>query len=134
MPLRPSPERTGSALPPIEAIAALRLAGELGWRAAVAAATAQIPPGKVLSYGDVAAILGAPRAARQVGYALAALGPEAAEAIPWWRVLRSDGSIALQGDPARGPEQAARLRAEGVEVTDHRVEMARVRWAPGAPA
>jgi methylated-DNA-protein-cysteine methyltransferase-like protein len=120
--------------PPIEDIAALRLSGELGWRAAVQAVTAQIPAGQVLSYGDVAAILGAPRAARQVGYALAALSPIEAERLPWWRVLRGDGSIALQGDPERGPIQAARLRADGVVVQDYRVSMAERRWTPGRPA
>ena len=118
-------EPTHPALPDI---AALRLAGELGWRAAVEAVTCQIPAGRVLSYGDVAAVLGAPRAARQVGYALAALSPEACARVPWWRVLRTDGSIALQGDPVRGEAQAAALRAEGLEVIGHRVEMAVARW------
>jgi alkylated DNA nucleotide flippase Atl1 len=43
-------------------------------------------------------------------------------------VLRTDGSIALQGDPVRGDAQAAALRAEGVRVEGHRVDMAAVRW------
>jgi methylated-DNA-protein-cysteine methyltransferase-like protein len=115
-------------LPALGDVAALRLAGELGWRAAVEAVTRQIPAGQVLSYGDVAAVLGAPRAARQVGYALAALSPAACAEVPWWRVLRTDGSIALQGDPVRGDAQAAALRAEGVRVEGHRVDMAAVRW------
>lgn len=100
-----------------------------GFRRAVSAAVARIPPGRVLGYGMVAALLGSPRAARQVGYALAALPPDTE--VPWWRVLRSDGSIALQGDPDRGPRQAERLQAEGVEVVDWRVDMARWCWDPG---
>ena len=102
--------------------------GELGFRQAVYAAVRCIPHGQVLGYGHVAAVLGSPRAARQVGYALAALEP--GTTVPWWRVIRSDGSVALQGDPARGPIQEACLREEGVAVVDHRVDMRRFRWEP----
>jgi methylated-DNA-protein-cysteine methyltransferase related protein len=103
-----------------------------GFRARVYAVVARIPPGSVLGYGHVAAALGSPRAARQVGWALSALDPDTA--VPWWRVIRSDGSVALQGDPLRGPEQARRLAAEGVEAgPDGRVDMALHRW-DGDPA
>jgi methylated-DNA-protein-cysteine methyltransferase-like protein len=105
--------------------------GELGFRDAVYAAVRCIPVGTVLGYGHVAALIGRPRAARQVGYALAAL--ERGTAVPWWRVIRSDGSIALQGDPARGPAQHARLVEEGVDVVAHRVDMRRFRWTPPSP-
>jgi len=100
-----------------------------GFRAAVYAAVRQIPPGRVLGYGHVATLLGRPRAARQVGYALAALEP--GTQVPWWQVLRSNGSIALQGDPDRGPRQAALLRQEGVAVHETQVDMDRARWDPG---
>ncbi|MCK6505421.1 methylated-DNA--[protein]-cysteine S-methyltransferase [Myxococcota bacterium] len=100
-----------------------------GFRRAVWERVTRIPRGRVLGYGMVAAMLGSPRAARQVGYALAALPPDTA--VPWWRVLRSDGSIAMQGDPDRGPRQAELLTAEGVEVVDGRVDMARWCWDPG---
>jgi methylated-DNA-protein-cysteine methyltransferase-like protein len=117
------------ATPDFPALAAALTARELRWRDAVEAVVSAIPAGRVLGYGQVAALLGRPRAARQVGYALAALDP--GTTVPWWRVLRTDGSIALQGDPTRGPLQAAALRAEGVEVLDHRVDMAAVGWRPG---
>lgn len=110
-------------------LAAALTARELRWRDAVVAVVSAIPAGRVLGYGQVAALLGRPRAARQVGYALAALDP--GTTVPWWRVLRTDGSIALQGDPTRGPLQAAALRAEGIEVHDHQVDMAAVGWRPG---
>lgn len=100
----------------------------LGFRAAVYAAVCCIPHGRVLGYGQVAAMLGSPRGARQVGFALAALPPDST--VPWWRVIRTDGTLALQGDPARGPRQAAELGREGVEVVDWRVEMARFGWTP----
>ncbi len=104
----------------------------LGFRAAVYAAVRLIPPGKVLGYGQVAAVIGRPRAARQVGYALAALdadgcGPDGVP-VPWWRVPRSDGTVAMQGDVSRGPRQVTLLEREGVKVTDGRLDMARYRW------
>ena len=102
--------------------------GEIGFRSAVWSMVELIPAGHVLGYGHVAALLARPRAARQVGYALAALPFDTD--VPWWRVLRSDGTIALRGDPIRGPRQAALLRVEGVTVCDYRVDMARFRWSP----
>jgi methylated-DNA-protein-cysteine methyltransferase-like protein len=119
-------------LPELLDIGPLRLAGELRFNPSVYWATLHVPVGKVVSYGDVAAIIGAPRAARQVGYALAALSPDPADffgqRVPWWRVIRGDGSIALQGDPGRGPLQATLLRADGVVVSDMRVDMGTFRW------
>ena len=49
----------------------------------------QIPHGKVISYGQIARILGRPRAAREVGWAMRCCP----EGIPWHRVVMSDGSI-----------------------------------------
>lgn len=97
-----------------------------GFRARVYAVVSGIPHGRVLGYGHVAAALGTPRAARQVGYALAALEP--GTGVPWWRVIRSNGTLALQGDPARGPLQERLLREEGVVVADYKVDMNRFRW------
>lgn len=45
-----------------------------------------IPPGRVMTYGDVAAALGS-RAARMVGQVMAFYGSE----VPWWRVVRAGG-------------------------------------------
>ena len=106
--------------------------GTLGFRAAVYAAVRCIPPGTVLGYGMVAAIIGRPRAARQVGYALAALDADGCapdgQPVPWWRVPRSDGSIAMQGSVDRGPRQVALLRAEGIKVEEGRLDMRTYRW------
>jgi methylated-DNA-protein-cysteine methyltransferase-like protein len=68
------------------------------------------------SYGQVAASAGAPRGARAVVQALNRL-----RGLPWWRVIRSDGTLA----PEVATEQARRLRAEGVVVRGRRVEGAR---------
>ncbi|HEY2430194.1 MAG TPA: MGMT family protein [Acidimicrobiales bacterium] len=73
--------------------------------------------GQVTSYGEVAAQAGSPGAARAVGNILRR-GPAG---IPWWRVVRSDGSLAC----ANRAEQAARLTAEGVRVRDGRVVVTR---------
>jgi len=106
------------------------------FRAAVAMAVRCIPAGKVLGYGHVATLLGRPRAARQVGYALAALdeGGVARDGlpVPWWRVTRSDGTVAMQGDVDRGPTQIAALIDEGVQVVDGRIDMRTWRWEPPA--
>lgn len=73
---------------------------------------AGIPAGEVLSYGEVAARARL-RSARLVGRILAVDGAD----LPWHRVLRADGRCA----PHLAREQLARLRAEGVPVTDGRV-------------
>jgi len=111
-------------------------AGRIRWRAAVARAVRCIPPGKVLGYGHVATLLGNPRAARQVGYALAALGEGGiaadGEPVPWWRVTRSDGTVAMQGDVDRGPTQVAALKHEGVVLKHGKLDMRLFRWDPPA--
>ncbi|MCL2753436.1 MAG: MGMT family protein [Defluviitaleaceae bacterium] len=50
---------------------------------------AQIPCGKVASYGEIARALGNPRAARQVGWAMA----RCPEDLPWQRVVKANGEI-----------------------------------------
>ena len=100
----------------------------LGFREAVYAVVRCIPVGHVSSYGDVAFLVGRPRAPRQVGLALAALGP--GQEVPWWRVIRTDGSIPMQGDPVRPLRQKAHLREEGVLLSEGRVNMRRFRWRP----
>ena len=102
------------------------------FRDAVYALVSEIPSGAVLGYGHVAARLGHPRMARQVGWALAALEP--GSLVPWWRVIRSDGTLALQGDPSRGPLQRALLLEEGVPFTaEHTVDMRLARWTEASP-
>ncbi|MFT4975797.1 MAG: methylated-DNA-protein-cysteine methyltransferase-like protein [Myxococcota bacterium] len=113
----------------LTAIRAAHRDGRLPWRAAVWAVVEHIPAGSVLGYKDVGAILGHPGRARHVGFALAALADP--DTTPWWRVVRSDGSVAMQGDPERGPVQLHRLAAEGVELTPAgRIPMSRMRWDP----
>lgn len=77
------------------------------------AVVADLAPGEVVSYGEVARRAGRRGAARAVGGFLAAHGTD----LPWWRVVRADGTLA---DHKVG-EQSRRLRSEGVEVVQGRV-------------
>jgi methylated-DNA-protein-cysteine methyltransferase related protein len=76
----------------------------------------EIPPGFVRSYGDVSP--GAPRFAGTVLFAVDE--PD----LPWWRVVRADGSL------AKGPRQKRLLLAEGVPFRGERVNMAKARAVP----
>ena len=92
--------------------------------AAVLSAVRRIPRGRVVTYGQVAALLGVPRGARAVGWALRALPEEKAARTPWHRVVGAGGRISPRGGP--GPLiQRRRLRAEGVRFLAGRVDMAR---------
>ena len=87
----------------------------------VYAAIAAIPPGRVASYGAIAARAGLPGRARLVGRLLGEV-PDGME-LPWFRVLRSSGEIALPKGGRGFREQVRRLRAEGVEVKNGRVAL-----------
>ncbi len=74
-----------------------------------------IPPGSVMSYGDVAAAAGLRNGARAVVRILHACS--GSHDLPWWRIIRSDGRIALS--PGAGlEEQISLLRGEGVQVSN----------------
>lgn len=92
---------------------------------AVLDVVAAIPPGRVLSYGDVAEYLADDHpgrgGARAVGRVLATRGA----GVPWWRVLRADGSVV----PPLRERALAAYRAEGTPLRrGSRVDMARARW------
>lgn len=74
----------------------------------------KIPRGKVTSYGRIASLLGHPRSARVVGYALNALAKEFESEIPWQRVINSKGKITFKGDLVRASLQKALLLEEGI--------------------
>lgn len=79
----------------------------------------RIPKGKVASYGQIAALAGSPRAARQVGGILRALDLNK-EGIPWWRVVNNKGEISIKGNELVTKEfQANLLRQEGVKVNKY---------------
>lgn len=77
-----------------------------------------IPPGRVSTYGRVAAAAGYPRYHRAVAKLLRTDPPDQ---LPWHRVLGAGGEIKLRGAAAQ--EQKARLRLEGVRFRGDRVDM-----------
>ena len=90
----------------------------------------QIPEGKVASYGQVAGMLGNPRLARHVGYALRRLTLNERE-VPWWRVVNAKGYISINQNEGgvEKVEQKALLKDEGVEfVNEWTVDMKRCGW------
>lgn len=90
----------------------------------------QIPRGKVVTYGQVAAFLGHPRAARAVGTALSHLPKALARIVPWQRVINASGRISIRGDVLRPDLQRQLLELEGVAFRGGRVDLKRFRW-PG---
>ena len=89
----------------------------------VLAVVEQIPPGRVMSYGAIAEVLGV-RGPRQVGRVMALEGG----GVPWWRVVRADGGLPLCHDG----QALAHHRVEGTPLrSDERVDMAAAAWWPG---
>jgi len=87
---------------------------------------ASIPEGKVMTYGDIAALAGHPYAARQVG-GLAHFGPFD---LPWHRVVNRVGECAAGYYGGKAGHQTA-LEAEGFTVSDCRIiDFAERRWHP----
>ncbi len=87
-----------------------------------------IPRGKVLTYGQVALLAGAPRGARQVGRILYARGYTA----PWQRVINRYGGLSTY-KIGTGAEQRALLEKEGVAFTkDGTVDLKKHQWRPAA--
>ncbi|SDC04229.1 O(6)-alkylguanine repair protein YbaZ [Geodermatophilus telluris] len=78
----------------------------------------RIPPGRVSTYGAVGRLVGV--GPRRVARALSSGGG----AVPWYRVLRADGTCA---EPVR-VRQLALLSAEGVPARDGRVDLSAVGW------
>ena len=78
-----------------------------------------IPVGKVLAYSDVAEYVG-PGTGRTVATVMRHYGGE----VPWFRVVRSDGSCA----PEVRDRQVALLRADGVPMNGERIDLAKARW------
>lgn len=87
----------------------------------VRALVRSIPPGKVLTYGDIAELLeqGGPR---QIGAAMSAHG----DGVPWWRVVNASGLL-----PPRLRGEAARQYAEEgtpYDLSHERVRLRTARW------
>lgn len=102
-----------------------------GFFARVYALVRRVPRGRVVTYGQVAALLGVPRGARAVGWALRGLDARREKTVPWHRVVGQGGKISLREGPG-GLLQRHRLRAEGVRFVGGRVDMSRHGMSRGA--
>ena len=96
------------------------------FQADVLAIVAQIPEGKVMTYGDIASIAGHPYAARQVG-GVAHFGPTE---LPWHRVVNRYGDCASGYYGGKEGHKTA-LESEGFTVKDYRItDFKERRWRP----
>lgn len=88
----------------------------------------RIPPGKVATYGQIAALAGNRRGARQVVRILHACSRT--DRLPWQRVVNAKGAIALA--PGEGyEEQYSLLGSEGVVFgSGGRIDLTRFQWRP----
>lgn len=91
-----------------------------------------VPPGKVVSYGQVALYVGVPRAARQVGWILR---QSEGKDLPWWRVINNEGRISIKGNRYNTPElQRKLLQAEKVSVNeDFEIDIEEYRYRADIP-
>ena len=92
----------------------------------VYALVAQIPKGRVMTYGQIAALAGAAYAAWEVGQ-IAHTGPPD---LPWQRVVNKSGGLA-KGYPGGYEEHKKQLLAEGIDVDDeYKVDIKELLWQP----
>lgn len=98
-----------------------------GFRERVYDIVAQIPEGRVMTYGDIAALAGEAHAARIVG-GLAHFGPTE---LPWHRVVNRFGDMASGYYGGKEGHQAM-LEAENFVIRDYRIiDFEKRRWRPG---
>ncbi len=90
----------------------------------VEALVAQIPKGRVMTYGQIAALCGNPRAAKIVGGIAHWGNPD----LPWQRVIKKDGSLA-EGYPGGVAGHQQILEAEGITFVSSKVDMSQ-QWSP----
>ncbi len=89
-------------------------------------ALAQVPPGRVVTYGQLAQLAGLGRAARWVGTQLSRLPADST--LPWHRVINAAGRLSLPEGSDGWLEQCQRLRSEGIQLYNGRVSLAHYRW------
>lgn len=86
----------------------------------------QIPPGKVATYGQIAALAGNRRWSRVVGYALH-VNPDP-DGIPCFRVVNRYGEVSEAFAFGGGNRQIELLEAEGIPCPDGRVDLKKYQW------
>ncbi|GGM09753.1 MGMT family protein [Deinococcus aerophilus] len=102
--------------------------GEAGFRTRVLALVARIPPGRVMTYGQLAMLAGSPGAARQAGFVLGSLA--GSDELPWQRVINAQGRVSTH-KLGFGDLQERLLTAEGVVFdASGRCDLGTRQWWP----
>lgn len=86
-----------------------------------------IPEGRVMTYGQIAALAGSPRAARQVVRILHSLSRK--HQLPWHRVINAKGEIGLRDYESRSL-QILFLESEGVDIRNDRIDLEIYQYKP----
>ncbi len=93
-----------------------------------------IPKGKVATYGQIAGLLGSPRSARIVGYALHIMPEDLLKTVPWQRIINREGRISTTCREHSAKLQAKILRSEGITIktTDNQyfIDLDKYLWQP----
>ena len=84
----------------------------------------KVPVGRVVTYGQIAALVGTPRAARAVGQAMRVCPA----GVPWHRVVNSRGAVSRRGDGSGALSQRLLLEGEGVRFARGRIDLRRYGW------
>ena len=97
------------------------------------AVVSAIPTGCVMGYGEVARAAGFPRYSRMVSRAMS----RSPAPLPWFRVVKSDRTLAFEADSEAYREQAQRLKQEGIQFNGHKIieqprsdDLDRILWGP----
>ena len=86
----------------------------------------QVPAGRVVTYGQIAAALGNPRLSRVVGWAMRVCPADA----PWHRVVNAKGQLSTQAVHRDFSPQRDLLEAEGVAFdSEGRIDLSLYRWS-----
>jgi methylated-DNA-protein-cysteine methyltransferase-like protein len=103
--------------------------GAAGSRERVYAVVRRIPRGRVATYGQVARLAGLGTQARQVGYALSALG--IGSRVPWHRVINARGEVSRRARPGAELTQRMLLEREGHRFdAGGRLQLGTAQWEP----
>ena len=94
---------------------------DLNWHQSVWKVVSEIPPGHVLTYGEVARLSGMPRAARRVSQAMR--GAPRGVDLPWHRVINAQGKISFPEESSAWKQQKNLLEAEGVVFLNGKINL-----------
>ena len=94
---------------------------DLNWYQNVWKVVSEIPPGHVLTYGEVARLSGMPRAARRVSQAMRR-APRGVD-LPWHRVINAQGKISFPEDSGAWKKQKDLLEDEGVVFLNGKIDL-----------